>query len=745
MSLAGPLADVSVDRSDASGAVPGALSYEQALAACTPAPRRRRSGDDHTVLYTGGTTGMPKGVVSRIGPHVAGIIAAAAPMVGVDPSVALDDVPAVAARTVAAGAQIVGLPACPLMHGTGMGIGAVPPMAYGGCVVTLTGRRFDPDELWATVAAEGVAWAVIVGDPFARPMLQALRAGVDAGRPYDTSSLRVIGSSGAMFSAEVRAGLLELLPGVVILDYIASSEGTMGVALSHAGSVVPTAQFTPAAGVKVFTEDDREVARGSGERGLVALSVGVPEGYFHDEQKSAATFRVVDGVRYSFPGDWATVEADGNITLLGRGSQCIITGGEKVFPQEVEEAIKGHGAVEDCLVFGVPDERFGQRVSVVASLAPGTAADEADIIADAGQRLSAFKLPKTLKLVPVDPPGGQRQSRLRGGAGDVRRTLRPQPWVAFGVGRFPRGRTLQPHGQIEALVVVDRLGDPGAVGEVDDRDHRSGRRRGVVTGPVQGPAGVEGGVPGGQGSVRALGEAPLVDDGGEPGLGLVGDPGHAEIAQLVAPRGERHRPHLGADVGQRHPHGDGVVGVEGPVALVLVPRGGAAAGLLDEGLIVVEPHAVDAHEGRRRGREAGIEDERPDGVVEPPHVHGLQEGPAVGVAFLERRHPGRAAGGGRLDDRSDGRHLVPGGQGAHHAVAVASEVGRRPGPLGAVQSTTVHGGTVHAGTVHAGTGVPPRRTGNCRCGSFWRTRPVGGPWAGSPSSFSAPSTAYWTM
>jgi 3-oxocholest-4-en-26-oate---CoA ligase len=391
------------DGAPVAGDGPAAVSYERALAGSSPAPRQRRSADDTTMLYTGGTTGMPKGVVSRIGPHVDGIIAAVAPLLGVDPVVDLDEVPAVAARALAADSQIVSLPACPLMHGTGMGIGVIPPMAYGGCAVLLTGRRFDADELWATVERERVTWTVIVGDPFARPMLHSLREAVDRGHPYDTSSLQLMGSSGAMFSFEVRTALLELLPQVFVLDYISSSEGQMGVAVSHAGHVVPTARFTPSEGVKVFTEDDAEVGPGSGARGLVALSVGVPEGYFGDESKSAETFRSVDGVRYSFPGDWATVEADGSITLLGRGSQCINTGGEKVFPQEVEEAVKCHPAVEDCLVFGVADERFGQRVVALVSLAPGAEADGPDIVADAGRRLSSFKLPRAVHMVAVVP------------------------------------------------------------------------------------------------------------------------------------------------------------------------------------------------------------------------------------------------------------------------------------------------------------------------------------------------------
>ena len=245
--------DGATDASAAAGAstaVAGSVSYEQALTAVTPARRVLRSPDDTTMLYTGGTTGLPKGVVSRIGPHVSGIIAAAAALLGVSPSIDPDEVPAIAARAVAAGEQIVALPACPLMHGTGMGIGVIPPMAYGGCVVLLTDRRFDADELWSTVERHKVAWAVIVGDPFARPMLHSLRTAVEAGHPYDASSLRFIASSGAMFSCEVRSALLEHLPQVVVLDYISSSEGQMGLAVSHAGHVTPTARFTPSDGVK---------------------------------------------------------------------------------------------------------------------------------------------------------------------------------------------------------------------------------------------------------------------------------------------------------------------------------------------------------------------------------------------------------------------------------------------------------------------------------------------------------------
>jgi fatty-acyl-CoA synthase len=181
----------------------------------------------------------------------------------------------------------------------------------------------------------------------------------------------------------------------------------MGVAMSTKGNVIPTGAFLPNPGVKVFTEDGVEVAAGSGEVGMVAVpeSNTIPDGYFHDAEKTARTFRVFDGVRYSIPGDWGTIGADGILTLLGRGSQCINTGGEKVFPEEVEEALKRHDAVDDALVFGLPDERFGQRVAAVVSLSPGADAGiEPKAIVDATRtQLSSYKLPREVIVVPEVP------------------------------------------------------------------------------------------------------------------------------------------------------------------------------------------------------------------------------------------------------------------------------------------------------------------------------------------------------
>ena len=212
-----------------------------------------------------------------------------------------------------------------------------------------------------------------------------------------------------MFSTEVKAGLLLHLPQAMILDYIAATEGLMGVSISTKDSPAPTGRFFPAPGVTVLDDDGNPVAPGSGKAGMVAVPGSIPEGYYKDEAKTASTFRVIGGVRYSIPGDFATIESDGTIALLGRGSQCINTGGEKVYPEEVEEAIKRHAAVDDCLVFGMPDERFGQRVVGVASVRPGASASADDILAEVRERLSSYKLPRQLLVVDDVPraPNGK--------------------------------------------------------------------------------------------------------------------------------------------------------------------------------------------------------------------------------------------------------------------------------------------------------------------------------------------------
>jgi fatty-acyl-CoA synthase len=294
----------------------------------------------------------------------------------------------------------------PLMHGTGCWLGMMVPQMLGGTAALLEGRSLDPIELWSAVERERVNLLVDVGDAFARPMLRALD---DAPGRWDTSSLKLMVSSGTMFSLEVKQALIRHAPELAIVDVLGSTEGGMGQSTVRKGMSAETARFKLNPTTKVFTEDGREVAPGSGEVGFVANGGMVPLGYYKDPEKSARTFREVNGVRYSFPGDMATVEADGRITLLGRGSNCINTGGEKVFPEEVEEALKVHPAVEDTLVFGVPDERFGQRIVGVAALAAGVDADPNAILADAKTRLASYKIPKELLVVATVPraPNGK--------------------------------------------------------------------------------------------------------------------------------------------------------------------------------------------------------------------------------------------------------------------------------------------------------------------------------------------------
>jgi fatty-acyl-CoA synthase len=244
---------------------------------------------------------------------------------------------------------------------------------------------------------------VIVGDAFARPMVRALDEARTRGAPYDTSKLAILLSSGATLSAEVKDALLEHVEHLMILDAMGSTEGSMGTAITMKGMPTRTGAFSVTPGAKVFTEDDREVQPGSGESGMLAVTGTIPIGYWKDPEKSARTFREIDGVRYSFPGDWATVEADGTITLLGRGSSCVNTGGEKVYPEEVEEAVKRHDAIEDCLVVGLPDERLGQRLVAVASFAPGATTTEDDVIAFVKQGLAHYKAPTRVVFVATVP------------------------------------------------------------------------------------------------------------------------------------------------------------------------------------------------------------------------------------------------------------------------------------------------------------------------------------------------------
>ena len=390
-----------IDDGSGEALAPGAVAYEAAVADAAPHPRSPRPHDDVYMLYTGGTTGMPKGVMYHNGDFCRSMTAGFA-IRGLPLPERVEDLPGLVRQLADAGGTPVSHPACPQMHGTGMWIGTLIPHLTGGTVVTRRTPHFDPAEVFRLVERHRVTDLTIVGDAFARPMVAALDAARERGAPCDLSSLGLVSSSGVMWSAEVKRGLLAHKD-LMLYDAMGSTEGSMGANVSSRETPIETAKFALGDGVKVFTEDDREVAPGSGEIGLVATSGLVPIGYYKDAEKSARTFREVHGVRYSFPGDYARVEADGTITLLGRGSQCINTGGEKVFTEEVEEATKRHPAVRDCLVVGLPDERFGNRVVAVLSLedGDGDGPDDEALRAFLREHLAGYKLPKSIVRVPV--------------------------------------------------------------------------------------------------------------------------------------------------------------------------------------------------------------------------------------------------------------------------------------------------------------------------------------------------------
>jgi fatty-acyl-CoA synthase len=377
---------------DGSGACPDwATAYEDAAASASgrTVPAHGRDGEDLLLLYTGGTTGMPKGVMWR--QHDL--------FFTLNPSSGLNygkdrDLDKVREMCVQPGPIVI--PAAPLMHGTGM-FTSLAAMTAGGSIVTLENRSFEATELLDTIEREGVFALAWVGDAFAKPVLRALD---DQPGKWDISTLRLITSSGVMWSEETKHGLLRHHGGMMLADAFSSSEALgMGQSVSTAGGTSTTAKFALGENARVLTDDGRDVVPGSGEVGRVAVKGVTPVGYYKDDEKSAHTFVEIDGARYSIPGDYATVEADGSLTLLGRGSVCINTGGEKVFPEEVEEVLKLHPDIRDAVAVGVPDDKFGEAITAVVEPVPGSALHERDVIAHVKGKLAAYKAPKRVVVV----------------------------------------------------------------------------------------------------------------------------------------------------------------------------------------------------------------------------------------------------------------------------------------------------------------------------------------------------------
>jgi acyl-CoA synthetase (AMP-forming)/AMP-acid ligase II len=378
---------------DGSGPCPDwATHYERAASDRTAPPVPwLPDGDDLILVYTGGTTGLPKGVMWRQDDLFMRLNTERGDQYPDTPDLGV----------VRAGISHNGrahLSAAPLMHGAGL-LTCFLVLARGGWISHLQSRSFDAKDLLDTIERDRVASLMWVGDAFARPVLAALEA---EPRRWDLSSLKTIMSSGVVFSADVKQALLRHLPRVVISDIFGATESmSVGRNVTSSGQVTATATFQAKADTRVITEDGKDVVRGSGQAGMLAIGGRQALGYYGDSVRTAAVFRLIDGRRFVVPGDWATVDADGTVQLLGRGSGCINTGGEKVFPEEVETVLKEHPAVYDAVVVGIPDVRLGQAVTAIVEPKVGASVDEAELVSFVKARLSSYKAPRHVLVAPI--------------------------------------------------------------------------------------------------------------------------------------------------------------------------------------------------------------------------------------------------------------------------------------------------------------------------------------------------------
>ena len=388
----------------------GAVELEQLVAGASPLPPRPRSGQDELLVYTGGTTGLPKGVVWPHGSLFEATAFSAYRAAGKLPPATVEGAVAIALELVEEGRRTVSLPVVPLMHTTGLFV-TIGTLLIGGTVVFSPSRSLDPPAVLATVEEEGVTQLVIAGNAVARPLAEEILRRERAGRPYDLGSLERITSSGVAWSDDVKRFFLERGP-IQLVEILGASEGgPFATAVATSVGDLPS-RFLPTTGTKVLVDDDgREVTPGSGEIGVLAYTGPMPVGYHQDPHRTAATYRWIGGSRYVIPGDYATVGADGSINLLGRGAAVINTGGEKVYATEVEEVLLTHPAVVDCAVVGVPDERWGEAVAAVLQLAGPVEREE--LVEHVGARLAGYKKPRHVVVVDAVRRGPNGKLELR--------------------------------------------------------------------------------------------------------------------------------------------------------------------------------------------------------------------------------------------------------------------------------------------------------------------------------------------
>ncbi len=372
----------------------GGVEFETALSQGSPERDfGPRSQDDIYLLYTGGTTGFPKGVMWRH-EDIYRVLFGGTDFATGEP--VADEYGL--AQQAKDNPPMIRLPIPPMIHGATQS--ATWMALFTGHTVVLT-PEFDADQIWQMIHDHKVNLLFFTGDAMARPLLDSLLAAQAAGKEYDLSSLFLLASTAALFSTSLKEKFLELLPNRIITDSIGSSEtgfgGTSIVAKGESHTGGP--RVTIDKNTVVLDDDGNEVQPGSGVRGVLAKRGHIPVGYYKDEKKTAETFKTINGVRYAIPGDYAEVEADGSVTMLGRGSVSINSGGEKIYPEEVEAALKGHPDVFDALVVGVPDERFGQHVAAVVQPREGTRPSLADLDAVVRAEIAGYKVPRSLWLV----------------------------------------------------------------------------------------------------------------------------------------------------------------------------------------------------------------------------------------------------------------------------------------------------------------------------------------------------------